>query len=179
MLIANNLHAKCRLCHGICFLLGVRSCLGTLTDGLQRFGKSGVLLICWHFHFDPCLVELISLCIFLHRAEAAKLLKRWKKAARARSEIPIQSCFCSLLVILIRDRFLPSEPGLKTVDSKKQSFGRETVKFSSHAPGPTISQGGSRYRYCHWSPMKKNSCWITKSPSFSSVSLGTLFARWS
>lgn len=79
MLIANNLRAQHRLYRGICVLLGVQSCLGTLPDGLQNFGKSGMLPIC----FDPCFVELIPRCIFLHRAEAVELLKGWGEAEMA------------------------------------------------------------------------------------------------
>lgn len=72
MLIVSNLRAQRRLHRGICVLLGVQSCLGTLPDGLQDFGKSGMLPICWHFRFDPCFAELIPRCVFLHRAEAAE-----------------------------------------------------------------------------------------------------------
>lgn len=75
MLIVSNLRAQRWLRRGICVLLGVQSCLGTLPDGLQDFGKSGMLPICWHFRFDPCFAELIPCCVFLHRAEAVRLPK--------------------------------------------------------------------------------------------------------
>lgn len=75
MLIASNLHGKCRLCHGIWFLLGVQSCSGALRDRLQHFGESGMLPICRRFHSDPCLAELIPLCTVLSW-EAAEAVQK-------------------------------------------------------------------------------------------------------